>query len=53
MNLWNSGEVEFDKLEWRLGPFAPNLNASAERWIQSVKHECLDHFVVFGKRHLR
>jgi hypothetical protein len=25
----------------------------AERWIQSVRRECLDHFVVFGEAHLR
>ena len=31
---------------------SPNLNAYAERWIQSIKHECLDHFVVFGEDHL-
>jgi putative transposase len=34
-------------------PFAsPNLNAFAERFIQSIKQECLDQFVVFGERHL-
>jgi putative transposase len=34
-------------------PFgSPNLNAYAERVIQSIKHECLDQFVVFGERHL-
>jgi putative transposase len=32
---------------------SPNLNAFAERWIQSFKHECLNHFVVFGEKHLR
>jgi putative transposase len=37
----------------RLGPMAPNLNAVAERWVQSVKGECLDHFVLFGEEHLR
>jgi putative transposase len=31
---------------------SPNLNAHAERVIQSIKHECLDHFLVFGRRHL-
>jgi putative transposase len=29
------------------------LNAVAERWVQTVQHECLDHFVVFGETHLR
>lgn len=37
----------------RVGPCKPNLNAYAERWVQSVKQECLDHFVVFGEAHLR
>jgi putative transposase len=36
----------------RVGPMAPNLNAFVERWIQSIKHECLDRFIVFGQRHL-
>ncbi len=31
---------------------SPNLNAYAERWVQTVKHECLNHFVVFGAAHL-
>jgi putative transposase len=37
----------------RVGPRAPNLNAYAERWVQAVKQEYLDHFVVFGEGHLR
>lgn len=37
----------------RLSPRSPNLNAVAERWVQSVRRECLDHFVVCGERHLR
>jgi putative transposase len=37
----------------RLGPLAPNLNAYAERCVQSVKQERLDHFMVFDERHLR
>ena len=32
---------------------APNMNAFAERWIQSVKRECLDHLILFGAEHLR
>lgn len=31
---------------------SPMLNAFAERWIQSVKRECLDHFIAFGLDHL-
>lgn len=31
---------------------APKLNGYAERWVGSVKRECLDHFVCFGRRHL-
>lgn len=37
----------------KVGPLAPNLNAFAERWVQSIKSECLDHFMVFGEDHLR
>lgn len=36
-----------------VGPMAPNLNAYAERWVQSVRQECLEHFIVFGEAHLR
>jgi putative transposase len=35
-------------------PFrAPNTNAYVERFVQSIKQECLDHFLVFGLRHLQ
>jgi len=37
----------------KVGPRAPNLNAFAERWVQSVRQECLEHFIVFGEAHLR
>jgi putative transposase len=37
----------------RVGPRKPNLNAYAERWVQSCRAECLDHFVIFGEAHLR
>jgi hypothetical protein len=30
-----------------------NLNAYAERWVQSVKEECLSRFILFGERALR
>lgn len=36
----------------RLPARSPMLNAFAERWVQAVKRECLDHFIVFGLGHL-
>jgi putative transposase len=32
---------------------APNMNAFAERWVQSVKRECLSKMILFGEEHLR
>jgi putative transposase len=32
---------------------SPNMNATVERFGQSLFRECLDHFVVFGEDHLR
>jgi putative transposase len=37
----------------RVGPLKPNLNAFAERFVQTIERECLDHFVVFGLGHLQ
>jgi putative transposase len=37
----------------KVGPRAPNLSAHAERWVQSARVECLDHFVILGEAHLR
>ena len=34
-------------------PRQPNQNAYAERFVLSVKSECLDKFCVFGEAHLR
>src|SRR5262249_15767606 len=32
-----------------LPPRSPNLNASAERWVRSVKEECLSRLILFGE----
>jgi putative transposase len=31
---------------------APKANAIAERWVRSVRNDCLDHILVFSRRHL-
>ena len=33
----------------RLPPHSPNLNAYAERFVRSIKEECLDHLILFGE----
>ncbi len=32
-------------------PQAPNQNAFVERWVKSIREECLQHFIVFGQQH--
>ena len=36
----------------KLPPRSPNLNAYAERFVLSVKSECLDRMIIFGERAL-
>src|SRR5215472_8579980 len=37
----------------QLPPRSPNLNAFAERWVRSAKHECLSKLILFGEGSLR
>ena len=37
----------------RLPPRSPNLNAFAERFVRSVKEECLDRMIFFGRSSLQ
>jgi len=37
----------------RLPPRSPNLNAFAERFVLSIKNECLNRMIFFGERSLR
>jgi transposase InsO family protein len=36
-----------------LPPRSPNLNAYAERWVRSVKEECLSRLILFGEASFR
>jgi transposase InsO family protein len=37
----------------KLPPRSPNLNAFAERFVRSIKEECLERMILFGEDSLR
>jgi len=37
----------------RIPAHSPNCTPHAERFVKTIRSECLDHFVIFGERHLR
>ena len=47
--LLKDAGVEVVRLPYR----SPNLNAYAERFVRSIKDECLDRMIFFGERSLR
>jgi hypothetical protein len=55
----NSGELKwFPYEEYNINhkaitPYSPNMNAFAERFIRSIRQECLDWFIIFGEKQLR
>ena len=48
-NIIESGDVETLQLPAR----SPNLNAFSERWVKSVKDDCLSKLILFGETSLR
>ena len=48
-DLLRDAGVEVVRLPYR----SPNLNAYAERFVRSIKHECLSRMIFFGERSLR
>jgi putative transposase len=36
-----------------LPPRSPDLNGRADRWIRTVRNECLGHVIILNERHLR
>jgi hypothetical protein len=49
VGLLNSGGVK----SVRIPASSPNCSPYAERFVRTVRTECLNHFVIFGERHLR
>lgn len=48
-------EAVFEQVDVRVmptAPRAPNQNAYVERWIGSLRYECLNRFITFGLAHL-
>jgi putative transposase len=45
--------AEFGVESVKLPPHSPNLNAFAERFVKSIKEECLERMILFGEGALR
>jgi Integrase core domain len=46
-------KLRFYQPDIQLPARSPNLNAFAERWVRSVKQECLSKLILFGEASLR
>ena len=49
IEILNSSDVECIKLP----PKSPNLNAYAERFVRTIKEECLNHLILSSEKQLR
>jgi transposase InsO family protein len=55
----NSGELRWFPYERyhikdvRIVPYSPDMNAYAERFVRSIRQECLDYFIIFSQGQLR
>jgi transposase InsO family protein len=50
----DDGDFAVDRVKpLRLPARSPNLNAFAERFVRSIKEECLDRMIFFGETTLR
>jgi putative transposase len=47
--LLSDSGIRVVQTPWR----APNANAHAERFVRSIKHECLDRVIPLGERHFQ
>ena len=47
--MFRSEGIEVVRTPYR----APKANAIAERWVGSVRRECLDHLLIVNEAHLR
>ena len=55
----NSGELkwfpyaQYNIKDVAIVPYSPNMNAYAERFVRSIRQECLDYFIIFTEGQLR
>jgi len=47
--MFRSEKVKIIRTPYR----APNANAFAERWVRTVREECLDKLIIMNQSHLR
>ena len=48
LNVFENAKIKLHRTAIR----SPNTVAFVERFVQTIKQECLDHFIVFGHKHM-